>query len=87
MSNHPSEKDHSYKIRETVPPGSLVRLIHEVYTQGPLPKGTIIEVHSYTNAGFLGITLSGFIWVAGERCQYVCGISAGAVTPYIINED
>lgn len=80
MATEPDEKHRSYTIRETVPPGRFVALDRDVYSNGPLPAGTVIQVTSYTNAGFAGITLSGLVYVAGQICQYVCSIPAGAVS-------
>jgi hypothetical protein len=48
-------RDRSYRVRETIPEGSTVRLIQAAYFGGPLAAGTVATVRRYSNDGFNGI--------------------------------
>lgn len=54
--NNPNQaRDRSYRVRDSVPAGSLVRTNQDAYYRRDIPAGEPLTVKYYDNAGFSGI--------------------------------
>lgn len=70
MNEALTTRDHSYRVRRSIPVGSRVVLLED---QGHLDADTEVTIHSYSNAGFQGIEAT----VQLDDGTFVHGISAG----------